>query len=90
MYALGYLFQMAVDFWSAARRLYMGEGDLNHPDHRNMDLILSKVSSWMRLEDPTCRRSAAEVLLFFKEQLKTDPNSVQRPLVKLMPSFYPV
>ena len=42
------------------------------------------------VEDVGTRRNAAEVLLFFKEQLKIDPNLVQRPLVELTPAFYPM
>ena len=90
IYALGFVFQMAVDFWVAARKLWMEDKGLYHPAQENMTWILSKVSTWMKVEEEESRRNAVEILLFFKEQLKTDPNLIQRPLVELTPAFYPM
>ena len=81
---------MAIDFWAGARKCWMADEGVYHPDEEKMTWLSSKVSTWMKVEDVGTRRNAAEVLMFFKEHLKTDPNLVQRPLVELTPAFFPM
>ncbi|KAI5054163.1 hypothetical protein GOP47_0030942 [Adiantum capillus-veneris] len=90
IYALGYLFDMLANFWSAARKVYFPKEVFHHLDEDVMRATRIKVDCWMKLKEWEQRRNASYVLLFFKENLKTDPNLVQHPLVELAPSFYPI
>ena len=48
IYALGFVFQMAIDFWVGARKCWMEDEGIYHPDEEKMTWLSSKVSTWMK------------------------------------------
>ena len=89
VYALGFIFEMLIDFWIAVLKIHMGDSPFVHPKDEIIKLILQKDDQWMNLLERESKQIATKIWLFFIEHSKTNSNTVQRPLIKLMPLFLP-
>ena len=65
IYALGFIFEMLIDFWTVIIKIHMEDSLFVHPKDERIKLILQKIDQWMKLPDLESKQSATEIWLFF-------------------------